>query len=380
MSLTLFSDIVTPSVGSTAPVRPRFGAPLGIAAVICALFTAPAFASWDTRNTASGRSIEGYSSEVSVLPGEAVHLHVSTSPAQSYRIVLYRIGWQDSGDPLPLACTPSCTGSASGADQPVPAPDPSTGKLDAGWPVTDTFQVPSSWTSGYYVAKLLLTSGPEAGKGRLVPFIVRAPPGRKSAILVQSSVNTWQAYNNWGGKSLYASRSTDGVAANRVSFNRPYAIPYTGGGQSPFDWEIHLARFLESEGYDVSYTTDVDVHRDPSTLLGHRLVISNGHDEYWSKEQRDGFEAARGAGVNLGFFGADQGVWQVRYEDAERTVVGYKSPNDPENDPARKTVQFRQLTPPRPECELEGVGYEHGSTANGGLDYTIAGDSLRQPG
>ena len=128
-----------------------------------------------------------------------------------------------------------------------------------------------------------------------------------------------QAYNGWGGKSLYPNSSTNGVAADqgllRPAVRRDVFPRY----------EINLLRFLEREGYDVSYTTDVDTHRDPAELTGHRLVIVSGHDEYWSKEMRDAFEAARDAGTNLAFMGADIGDWQIRYEDAERTIVEYRN-------------------------------------------------------
>jgi hypothetical protein len=168
-------------------------------------------------------------------------------------------------------------------------------------------------------------------------------------------VNTWQAYNGWGGHSLYDSTSTLS-RANRVSFLRPYAPGYL----QTFEWEIQLIRFLEREGYDVSYQTDVDTERDPASLNDHRLVIVAGHDEYWTSGMRDAFDAARDAGTNLVFMGANVGYWQIRYENAESTMVSYKSTADPVTDPAQQTVQFRQLTPPRPECNLVGVQWEGG--------------------
>ena len=265
------------------------------------------------------------------------------------------MGWYPGAAPPRLACVPSCSGSVAGAARPTPPPDPATGRVVAGWPVTDSFAVPAGWSSGYYVARLVLTSGPYAGRGNLVPFVVRAARGVRSAILVQASVSTWQAYNSWGGKNLYVGGSVGGVPANRVSFDRPYRAVGVGG-QSLFDWEIQVARFVEREGYDVSYTTDVDVARDPSSLLGHELDLVAGHDEYWSREQRDGYEAARDAGVDLAFIASNTGFWQVRYEDDHRTIVGYKAyAPDPFPDRSRETVLFRDLDQPRPECQLLGV-------------------------
>src|SRR5205823_5779801 len=106
---------------------------------------------------------------------------------------------------------------------------------------------------------------------------------------------------------------------------------------------------------DVSYTTDVDVDRDPSELARHRLVLTAGHSEYWTKAMRDGFEWARDQGTNLAFMGANTGYWQIRYADDRRTIVEYRNATaDPEPDVLTKTVRFRDLVPPRPECELLG--------------------------
>ena len=214
--------------------------------------------SWQ-RAPAPAGSIEGYSSVTSVLPGSSVSFHVSTTPAASYRIELYRLGWYRGAGARLVGCLPSCSRQKQGAAQPAPVPA-LTGEVRANWPLSDQLTVPEDWLSGYYVAKLVLTSGRDRGKAASIPFIVRAPSTRQSLILVQAPVNTWQAYNGWGGKSLYDFDSRDGVPATRVSFDRPYV-----GEQilnNPFSWEYQLVRFLEREGYDVSYATNVDVHRD----------------------------------------------------------------------------------------------------------------------
>src|SRR6185436_2123071 len=122
-----------------------------------------------------------------------------------------------------------------------------------------------------------------------------------------------------------------------------------------FKWSIQLVRFLEREGYDVSYTTDVDIDRNPAELLHHALVVVNGHGEYWTSTIRDAFEAARDASVNLMFMGANVGYWQVRYEADGRTMVGYKTSPDPVSDPRLRSAMFRSLVPPRYECALLGV-------------------------
>lgn len=237
----------------------------------------------------------------------------------------------------------------------TPAPD-GNGEVRAGWPVTDTLGVPGAWVSGYYLARIVLSDGSVPGA---IPFVVREPAAAlaPSAVVVQVPVNTWQAYNAWGGKSIYDFNS-GGSRANRVSFDRPYL--WVGpGAQVMTSWELSLVRFLESEGVDVSYVTDVDVDRDPAVLTRHRVAITAGHGEYWTKGIRDAFESARGAGTNLLFMGANTGYWQVRYENGRRTMVGYKSPADPEPTLALKTMLFRDVG--RPECALLGVQHYEGS-------------------
>ena len=311
--------------------------------------------------------IQGYASETSVALGEALHLHVSTPKHVDYRIEIYRLGWYGGVGGRLVACLPSCLGYESGGRYGSVDPDPATGEVRLSWPVTDTLDIPADWVSGYYLARLVPSDGSARGT---VPFIVREGPSRRSPILVEVPVNTWQAYNAWGGKSLYDFNSTGGTPANHVSFDRPY-LWQLPGSQPVTKWELPVVRFLEREGYDVSYATDTDVDRDPGILLRHRVVIVAGHGEYWTKGMRDAFEAARAAGTNLAFLGANIGYWQVRYEDGGRTMVGYKAAPDPNPDPALRTSLFRDLSPARPECSLLGVQHYTGSYNWPRADFTV---------
>jgi hypothetical protein len=317
--------------------------------------------SWSLDQTARARKIEGFASEVSALPGQKVHFHVSTVPAARYRIVIYRLGWYRGAGARIVACIPGCHRDRRGKARRLPHPAPKSGLVRAPWPVTDTYRFPRAAVSGYFLAKLELTSGPAHGKVTYVPLILGALPARHATILVQASVNTWQAFNAWGGKSLYPNTSTKKIPANHVSFMRPYDTTRP----APIQWEIGLLRFLERERYDVSYTTDVDTDRDPAELSRHRLVISSGNDEFWSKRMRDAFESARNRGTNLGFFGGDIADWQIRYENHRTTVVKYHDAStDPVKNPTLKTARFDQLVPPRPQCELVGLGHTGSAALN----------------
>jgi N,N-dimethylformamidase beta subunit-like protein len=326
-------------------------------------------ASWLPRHVPPTR-IEGYASEASVLPGETVHFHVSTAEGDRYRIEVYRLGSYGGAGARLLTCLPSCGGDQPGRRLGGPQHDPVTGVARAAWPVTDSLSIPTSWVTGYYHAVLRLTQGgDESGVIGYVPFVVRDPPTRRAQILVQVPVNTWQAYNPWGGKSLYPSNSTELAPAVRVSFDRPLAFT----SQGPFDWEYNLVRFLELEGYDVSYQTNLDTHRRPESLLQHRLIVVSGHDEYWTEEIRDAFDAARARGTNLAFLNSNAAYWQIRYENDGRTIVGYKeAAPDPEPNPALRTIRFRHLTPERPECALMGVMfYRIRESLGPPVDYTV---------
>lgn len=318
--------------------------------------------------------VEGYASATSVRPGGTLSFQVNTSPTARYRIEISRLGWYGGSGGRRITCLVgstldrTCSLDEAGVQQPsAPPPDPVTGEIRAGWSVTDTLKVPSDWVTGYYLAVFRLTSGPSKGQTGFTPFIVQAPVGDRAAILVQVPTNTWQAYNTWGGRDLYTT-----PPAVKVSFDRPYAHRLL------FSWEYPLVRFLERGGWEVSYATDDDVDADPSILLHHTLDMTAGHSEYWTKAMRDGWEAARAAGVNLAFMGANTGFWQVRYEDGGRTMVGYKYAPDPEPDPTLKTTQFRWLQPARPECQLEGVQFQ-GAIDHAYLNYSVIPAAATDP-
>jgi hypothetical protein len=183
-------------------------------------------------------------------------------------------------------------------------------------------------------------------------------------------VNTWEAYNDWGGRSLYNFISP---RASRVSFLRPFG----GNAQTPLWIELQTVRWLERNGYDVGYQTDLDTDANPAGLLSHRLLIDNGHDEYWTLAMRNGWDAALAGGTDLAFMGSNDDYWNIDYENGGTTIYTMKSTDDPNPDPAQKTAMSRQIG--RPECKLEGV--EHGDITiyDHPLDYTVTAAGAADP-
>jgi hypothetical protein len=209
-----------------------------------------------------------------------------------------------------------------------------------------------------------------------VTFDVQGDP--HSTYVAVTTDTTVQAYNEWGGASLYVARyRLPNGHASKVSFDRPVAGWATVQGLL---FEIDGIRWLERGGYDVSYISSVDLHEHPDQLLGHRAFLDFGHDEYWSKEMRDGVERARDAGIGLAFIGANASYWQIRFERdsggvSDRTVVCYKSAlRDPYlwGDRSRLTVQWRDPWLNRPENALLGEMYSDWTSPPRGFPWHVS--------
>lgn len=353
---------------------------------------------WRLTQPALHREIEGYASRTSVNRGERISLFVHTS-APSYSIEIYRMGWY-GGMGARLVSGPIVR---QGMTQPMPTMDPQTGLTECSW--KDPYLVTAGsksgqaeWVSGVYLAKL--TAGVTGAQAYII-FVVR-DDARPSDFLFQSSVTTYQAYNNWGGKSLYDFNSTGGRAFT-VSFNRPYArssnqaaaygngagdfvtnnaVPPTDAS-SPSGWEYNMVRWLEREGYDVSYSTNIDAHANEHLLDIHKGWLSVGHDEYWTWQMRTHVEGARDRGVNLAFFSGNVCYWQIRLEpsgltgDPHRTIVSYKD-DALKRDPLALdglgnhhllTVRWRDQPVNRPEESFIGVMYD-GNPVDGDIVIT----------
>jgi hypothetical protein len=295
--------------------------------------------------------IEGYAGQRSIAQGEEIPIHVSTTAAK-YEIEVARLGatrevvWKKSDVP--------------GAAYPVPEDASANG---CRWP--ESVRVPSgaAWKSGYYEVSLRAADagGKWTHRGKRTAesstwFIVRqAQPGTTSKILLQLCTNTYNAYNNWGGFSVYAYNSLSNNQGHRVSFERP--------GPSQFArWELPFVQWAEKNGYALEFAANDDLEFRPKMLTSYKLVLSVGHDEYWSTPMRDNLEAWIGKGGNVAFFSGNTCCWQVRAEDNGRAFTCCKQ--NYHLDPVFATRDFKTLSTAwshhllkRPENELTGVGF-----------------------
>lgn len=297
--------------------------------------------------------IRGYASDTSVNKGESVSFFVSTAQP-TYTLDVYRMGWYGGAGSTLITSVPSLPGQ----NQPVPAPDPATGLIAANWQVSYTLQTQTNWTSGVYLVKLTAASG-DVG---YATFVLRDDAG-SAPILYVVPVTTYQAYNNWGGKSLYAFNSS-GAPAAKASFDRPYT-DWAGAGDF-FDGEYNLVRWLEQHSYNVGYATSVDLQANPNLLAGRQVYVSPWHDEYWSQQMRTSVLSARDAGLHLAFFDANTMFWQIRWEAstingaANRVIVCYRSSLTDlmaQTQPALTTVEWRQWPVYQPENGVLGSMY-----------------------
>ena len=288
-------------------------------------------------------SIQGFATAMSVNVGETVEFKILTT-AVSYHIDILRLGYYQGNGARKIA--PAVLPSA-----PLPQEQPScltfsdTGLIDCGnWAVSASWAVPETAVSGVYIAHLVRE---DTGGGSLIPFVVRNDAST-SSIVFQTSDETWQAYNDYGGNSLYVCTvdcpAAAPAAAPRAAFKVSYNRPFKHNARST-NWlmatEVPMIRFLEANGYDVTYLSGLDTSIRGPLLLNHKVFLSTGHDEYWAGSQRTNVETARDAGVNLAFFSGNEMFWKTRWEPsadesltANRTLVCYKdthfnAPTDP---------------------------------------------------
>lgn len=230
-----------------------------------------------------------------------------------------------------------------------------------------TLEIPYHWPSSLYVARFHddrpETPEPERDAEHEVWFVVRAArPAATSSVLVSVPFATWRAYHRAGqpGRSIYYAEEPGRAA--RVSFTDP------GGGPPPERWEEPLLRWLPGAGYPVEFCSGLDLDDGDGLLSRYRLLVVNGHDEYWSAGMRDSVETFVRKGGNLAVFAGNTAWWQMRLEDGGRTMVCHRdAAADPVSavDPRRTTVEWSSSPVDRPENSMTGVSFRNGAGAWG---------------
>jgi hypothetical protein len=312
------------------------------------------------------RPIEGYASAPSVQPGDALDFYLY-SATPDVTVEIYQEGaaetlvWQNA---VTVANNNPTSNLAN----------------DCNWPVAFTLDVPADWPSAAYVAR-----ASNATSTVDILFVVTpANPGANARIIVMLPVTTYQAYNRWGGQCLYGSTQngvvnwsygwSDQTPCNNqdipctrsmsVSFRRPYATLYDF-----YYWAVPLFQWCAMMGIPFDVCTAVDLHVGLDLFVNYALVISVGHDEYWSDAMRQNLAAYLGQGGNAAFFSGNTCWWQVRFTDQCATMVCYKDGNlDPvgPDSPFTTTNWYLvQNNPLGPENTTTGVSYRNG----GGIIY-----------
>lgn len=260
------------------------------------------------------QDIEGYCSDMSIKAGETLSVFVSTSPASSFKVDIYRMGYYAGQGGRKMMSI----GPIEGHQQPTPT-DGEKNLRDCKWTKSFEIKIPDDWVSGVYLGKM---TAAVSGMQSYIVFIVK--DDRKTDFLFQCSDFTWQEYNRWpewrSGYDWYYENgehnpwSSD--PGSEISFNRPYTFYFNGlpvgvgdprfiGSGEFLMWEFPLAYWMESKGYNVSYISNLDVHTNANELLRAKGFLSVGHDEYWTRQMYNNVSAARDGGVHLLFLGGN---------------------------------------------------------------------------
>lgn len=297
--------------------------------------------------------IAGYASPISVLPGQPVTLYVSTS-APSFHVQAFRMGWYQGMEGRQIWRSAQTPGRRQSAPVMRPA---ATNTVETFW--QSSLTVPTrGWAPGDYLLRLDASNGHQS----FVPLTVRATSARGKVVII-SPVTTWQAYDTWGCCDLY--EGGDGSFNSRsraASFDRPYNMQ-NGAGEF-LRGQLGVVAEAERLRLPLDYVTDIDLQTIPHLLDGARAVVSVGHDEYWSPQMRAAVTAARNAGTNLAFLGANAIFRRIRLGSThlgpDRLVINYKiASEDPlyGRDNAAVTADWPAPPDARPESSLLGAQY-----------------------
>ena len=288
--------------------------------------------------TIAAGGIEGYATATSINKGQPVNLKVNSADGSTFRVEVYRTGYYGGAG----ARLYSVIRGVAGRSQPSCSTDSNTGLIDcSNWSTSLTLTTTSSWPTGTYQIRLVRE---DTGTDNAILLVVR-DDSRKSQVVYGVGFATFEAYNNYGGKSLYDFNSTGSITAAgtpravKVSYDRPFEQPRSGLRDWYTRTEFATVHWLEQQGYDVGYVSNTDIGTTPSLIQGVEAYISPAHDEYVSAAMRTAMTSARNAGTGLFFSGGNEIYWKIRFENGpsggvNRVQVCYKSTQSGPPDPS----------------------------------------------
>lgn len=348
-------------------------------------------------------TVTGYCWPHSIAPAGEVALHLSSAGGRDVHVEIARVGRRREV---------VWSGMVAAGDHPTPA---KAYELGCAWPAATSITVGDDWRSGYYEVQLTIDVDGKQRRDHAF-FVLRPPSESTNTVLLALATNTWYAYNDFGGHNLYTGGTISSLqrpmsrgylhkpagAGRRVTtvnppdpemnthvgyLQRHKLSPYAGSAGWP-DWELPFLQWAEKEGYAIDVCTNADLEDHPELLVGKRLMLSVGHDEYWSGPMRDTVEAFIAGGGNVAFFSGNTAFWQVRMEDRDASgaatrMVGYKGQF--KDDPVYDTPRQSELTSiwsdhliGRPESHMTGVSFVRGGyhrigkrVTSGAGGYTI---------
>jgi hypothetical protein len=319
----------------------------------------PGDPNWKISQLGAPEAMLGYTGQSSVLPGEPVTLYASTT-GRSFMVSALRMGWYN-GDQARLLWK---SGTVRGGQQKPYTVTAETNTVQTDWGHSLTIPT-DDWPEGSY----LLRMDAENGAQRYAPVTVRSA-STAGKVVLKNSTATWQAYNTWGGYDLYNGPGGAADFNNRslvVSLDRPLDV------DGAFMFLAHdrpVIELAERMGLPLAYVTSMETATEPHLLDGASAFFSLGHDEYWTPEERAHVTAARNAGVNLAFLGANCCFRRTRLAPTSlgpnRLVICYRTSytEDPlyGKDDALVTNDFREPPDPDAESSMTGTLYESNPT------------------
>ncbi|MDA8195976.1 MAG: hypothetical protein M0019_01980 [Actinomycetota bacterium] len=316
----------------------------------------PGTSKWRITNAGPVGAIEGFASSTFAQNGDNLNLYISTT-APSYHIEAFRMGWYQgllgrliwTSQEIPGFAQPQCvtthiTNTTSCSN----------------WSISTSIRINTQFVPGDYLLKLVASTGPQ----QYIPLQI-VDPNSNAAIVVDNAVTTWQAYNSYGGYSLYhGPTNAYGDRATKVSFDRPYSYDFGLGSGDFLGNELPLVSLVEKLGLNVTYVNSVYLDLHPTLTLNHNAFVSLGHDEYYSPTMRNALQDSLSQGRSIMFLGANAIFRRIRFEPSplgpDRIEVNYRIATlDPLYGKDNSQVTTNWPSPPDPQDESALTGLEY---------------------